>query len=73
MRWLNGGMCHSASHHFTICPTVTDSQVLLADKANGKPLSGRDGTFRLVAPKDIRGVRSVRQLVKLEVVLLSPR
>jgi DMSO/TMAO reductase YedYZ molybdopterin-dependent catalytic subunit len=54
-------------------PTVTDSQVLLADRSNGKPLTGRDGTFRLVAPKDIRGVRSVRQLVKLEVVLLSPR
>jgi hypothetical protein len=53
-------------------PTVTDSTILVADKVNGQPLSGRDGTFRLVASKDIRGVRGVRQLAKLEVVLLTP-
>jgi hypothetical protein len=53
-------------------PTITDNQVLVADKVNGQPLSGRDGTFRLVSVKDIRGVRGVRQLAKLEVVLLTP-
>jgi hypothetical protein len=53
-------------------PTVCEGQVLVADKANGRPLTGRDGTFRLVAARDIRGVRAVRQLVKLEVVLLTP-
>jgi DMSO/TMAO reductase YedYZ molybdopterin-dependent catalytic subunit len=53
-------------------PTVTDPQVLVADKVNGEPLTGRDGTFRIVATKDIRGVRGVRQLARLEVVLLTP-
>ena len=53
-------------------PTVTENQYLLADKANGNALSGRDGTFRLVVPKDIRAVRSIRQLARLEVVLLNP-
>jgi DMSO/TMAO reductase YedYZ molybdopterin-dependent catalytic subunit len=52
-------------------PTVSEGEFLVADKANGKPLSGRDGTFRLVAAKDVRAVRSVRQLARLEVVLLS--
>ena len=51
-------------------PTVTDPQVLVADKSNGQPLTGRDGSFRLVVPRDIRGVRSVRQLTRIEVVLL---
>ena len=51
-------------------PTVTDTQILVADKANGQALTGRDGSFRLVVPGDIRGVRSVRQLTKIEVVLL---
>jgi DMSO/TMAO reductase YedYZ molybdopterin-dependent catalytic subunit len=51
-------------------PTVTENQYLVADKVNGQPLTGRDGTFRLVVPKDVRGVRSVRQLSKLEVVIL---
>lgn len=52
-------------------PSVSEPSVLVADKANGKPLTGRDGTFRLVASRDIRGVRAVRQLVKIEVILLS--
>jgi hypothetical protein len=53
-------------------PTVTEGQYLVADRANGKPLTGRDGSFRLVVAKDIRGLRSVRQLAKLEVVFLTP-
>lgn len=49
-------------------PAFTDHQVLLADKANGKPLSGADGSFRLVAPKDKRGARSIRMLSRIQVV-----
>lgn len=48
-------------------PEMTDAQFLLADKADGKPLFGEDGAFRLVVPKDKRGARSVRMLNKLEV------
>ena len=49
-------------------PDMTDGRFLLADKANGKPLFGENGAFRLVIPKDKRGARSVRFLTKLEVV-----
>jgi DMSO/TMAO reductase YedYZ molybdopterin-dependent catalytic subunit len=49
-------------------PLLGETPVLVADKANDKPLFGENGTFRLVAPKDKRGARSVRMLTKLEVV-----
>jgi DMSO/TMAO reductase YedYZ molybdopterin-dependent catalytic subunit len=45
-----------------------DTPILLADKADGRPLSGENGAFRLVSPRDKRGARSVRMLTKLEVV-----
>ena len=48
-------------------PGFTDNEILVADKADGKPLFGRDGSFRLVAPKDKVGARSVRMLIKLEI------
>ena len=51
-------------------PDMTDGQFLLADTANGKPLFGENGAFRLVIPKDKRGARSVRLLTKIEVVQL---
>ncbi len=53
-----------------ISPMFTDNQVLLAYQADGKPLVGAQGTFRLVAPKDKRGARSVRMLTRLQVVQL---
>jgi hypothetical protein len=49
-------------------PGTTDTQVLLADSSDGKPLFGAQGSFRLVIPKDKRGARSVRMLNKLTVV-----
>ncbi len=51
-------------------PAFTDSQILLAYKADGKPLAGAQGPFRLVAPKEKRGARSIRMLTRLEVVQL---
>ncbi len=51
-------------------PAFIDNQILLADTANGKPLFGAQGRFRLVVPKDKPGARSVRMLTKLEVVEL---
>ena len=51
-------------------PSFLDNQILVADTANGKPLSGAQGRFRLVAPKDKPGARSVRMLAKLTVVEL---
>ena len=49
-------------------PSFIDNEILVADTANGKPLSGAQGPFRLVVPKDKMGSRSVRMLTKLEVV-----
>jgi DMSO/TMAO reductase YedYZ molybdopterin-dependent catalytic subunit len=49
-------------------PSFIDNEILLADTANGKALFGAQGRFRLVVPKDKPGARSVRMLVKLEVV-----
>jgi DMSO/TMAO reductase YedYZ molybdopterin-dependent catalytic subunit len=49
-------------------PSFIDNQILLADTANGKPLFGAQGRFRLVVPKDKPGARSIRMLTKLEVV-----
>lgn len=51
-------------------PAFIDNEILLADTANGKPLFGAQGRFRLVVPKDKPGARSVRMLTKLEVVQL---
>lgn len=45
-------------------PAFIDNEILLADTANGKPLFGAQGRFRLVVPKD----NSVRMLIKIEVV-----
>src|ERR1700733_8301963 len=49
-------------------PAFIDNEILLADTANGKPVFGSQGRFRLVVPKDNPGARSVRMLTKLEVV-----
>jgi DMSO/TMAO reductase YedYZ molybdopterin-dependent catalytic subunit len=51
-------------------PNMTNGQFLLADKANGKPLFGETGSFRLVIPTDKRGARSIRMLTSLSVVQL---
>jgi DMSO/TMAO reductase YedYZ molybdopterin-dependent catalytic subunit len=51
-------------------PAFTDSEMLLADKADGKPLVGSQGPFRLVVAKDKPGARSIRMLTKIDVVQL---
>ena len=51
-------------------PSFIDNQILLADTADGKPLSGTQGPFRLVVPKDKPGARSIRMLTRIEVVQL---
>lgn len=52
-------------------PDITDGEFLLADTANGKPMFGETGAFRLLVPKDKRGARSVRMLTSLTVVQLK--
>ena len=49
-------------------PSFVDSQILVVDTENGKPLAGDSGRFRLILPRDKGGARSVRMLTKLEFV-----
>lgn len=51
-------------------PAFTGSQIIVADTIDGKPLFAYQGPFRIVAPKDARGARSVRMLQQLQVVRL---
>jgi len=51
-------------------PALTEGQILVADKANDKPLFGDNGSFRIIAARDKRPARSVRMLTKLEIVQL---
>ncbi len=51
-------------------PAMSAADVLVADTADGKPLTEAQGPFRLVTPKDRRGARGVRQLQRLDVVRL---
>jgi DMSO/TMAO reductase YedYZ molybdopterin-dependent catalytic subunit len=48
-----------------------NTQILVADKRDGKALFGYQGPFRLVCPKDKAGARSVRMLETLQVVRLQ--
>ncbi|MBC7925606.1 MAG: molybdopterin-dependent oxidoreductase [Bryobacteraceae bacterium] len=52
-------------------PALIENEVLLADTADGKPLSGSQGRFRIIASKEKRPARSVRMLTSLKVVRLS--
>jgi DMSO/TMAO reductase YedYZ molybdopterin-dependent catalytic subunit len=52
-------------------PAFTGSEVIVADTIDGKPLFAYQGAFRIVAPKDTRGARSIRMLERLQVVRLK--
>jgi DMSO/TMAO reductase YedYZ molybdopterin-dependent catalytic subunit len=51
-------------------PGFTGSEIIVADTIDGKPLFAYQGPFRIVAPKDSRGARSIRMLQRLDVVRL---
>lgn len=44
------------------------NDIIVANTMDGKPLFAYQGPWRLVAPRDLRGARSVRLLDRLEVV-----
>lgn len=44
-------------------PLLGKAQVVLADRCNGAGLGESDGPFRLAVEGDVRGARSVRQVV----------
>lgn len=49
-----------------------DSEVLVADTMDGKPINDKLGPLRLVVPHDKRPARWVRMLTGLKVVSLNP-
>jgi DMSO/TMAO reductase YedYZ molybdopterin-dependent catalytic subunit len=53
-----------------IDPDFTSNSVIVADTIDGKPLFDYQGPFRIVAPRDSRGARSIRMLQKIELVRL---
>lgn len=52
-------------------PIFTGSEIIVADRVEGKPLFDYQGPLRLIAPKDTRGARSVRMLEKIELFRLK--
>lgn len=51
-------------------PGFTNNDVIVADMVDGKPLFDYQGPFRIVAPRDTRGARSIRMLERIELVRL---
>ncbi len=47
--------------------TFRDSEILLADCRDGKPLEGTDGRLRLIIPHEKRYARWVRQIVAMSI------
>jgi hypothetical protein len=52
-------------------PAMTSNEIIIADTIDGKPLFAYQGPFRIVAPRDSRGARSILMLTRLEVVRLT--
>ena len=53
-----------------IDPSFGNTMILIADKRDGAPLPGNQGSLRLIVPNDHEGARSVRMLETLEFVRL---
>ncbi len=52
-------------------PGTRPNRIILADKADGAPLTGKDGAFKLVAEGDLRPARSTRRVIAIEVLRLA--
>jgi hypothetical protein len=51
-------------------PAFQDSDILLADKRDGKPLDEKQGPLRIIVPHDKKPARSVRMLERIDIVQL---
>lgn len=49
-------------------PAFATREIILADRRDGKPLDGKEGPLRIVAPGDKRPARWVRQVTSLKVM-----
>jgi len=51
-------------------PAFTANDIIVADTIDGKPLFDYQGPFRIIAPHDKRGARSIRMVQSLDLVRL---
>lgn len=52
-------------------PTVVDSNIIVADKREGQPLSAGEGPLRIIVPHDNRPTRSIKMLREIDIVQLK--
>lgn len=52
-------------------PGTRPNRIILADRADGAPLDGKNGAFKLVAEGDLRPARSARMVTEVEVLKLA--
>lgn len=52
-------------------PGTRSNRIILADKADGAPLGGKDGAFKVVAEGDLRPARSARMVSEIQVLRLA--
>jgi len=52
-------------------PAFSSREIILADKRDGKPLEGKEGPFRIVAPGDKRPARWVRQVSSIKIIAVQ--
>lgn len=52
-------------------PSITDGDILVADKRDGRPLAATEGPLRIIAPHDKRAARSLKMLREIDVVQLT--
>lgn len=53
-------------------PTLSGSDIILATKREGSPLSDSEGPLRIVVPHDKRPARSIRMLTEIDVKQSKP-
>lgn len=52
-------------------PTVMESDIIVADRRDGQPMTSPEGPLRIVVPHDKRPTRSIRMLTEIDVVQLN--
>ena len=74
---LSSYMLATARDGYAVVYTLTEmdtafgpGDLMLADKANGKPLPETQGPLRIIAPHDKKPARSLRMLERIDVVQL---
>lgn len=54
-------------------PATRADRIILADRADGAPLSPEDGPYMLIAENDVRPARSARMVTSIKLIALTAR